>query len=543
FDVPHVEFTQRLQSCFDMHLVLVTEYNASPVARWATSSAYMNLQDDVHGKSFIHVLNSEGACTEPWKEAIAHNDLVAVFASEVYPDNSKEHRMRCYYPLCKHFQAAEEDITEAFKCHVVHTAVETSENALAGRLTRKGSLQLKPTARATLGDISSNTNKAIDKKTMQVYNAHIRTCTHPSAHPCVRVGEIELTLKIKEPVAKRVPRVVRSKSTVVRVPLVPAAAPIVPAAPVVPVMPSPIAMDISQKEEDLCQAFSDALINIQDIDAEDATNPQLCSEYVKDIYVYMKTLEKEQFVQANYLEGKKINGRMRSILVDWLVQVQMKFRLLQETLYLTVSIIDRYLQNHEVLSGSLQLVGVTAMFIAAKYEEMYSPEVEDFVYITDHAYTKAQIRAMEQAILLGLKFNLGRPLPLHFLRRASKAGSVDADKHTLAKYLMELSLVDYHMVHFHPSQIAAAALYLSQKLMDDSKWNLDLQYYTTYTEEELMPIVQHLAKNVVKVNEGVTKQMATRNKYASTKMMSISKISQLKCQLVKDLAKPHLEKK
>ncbi|XP_061414070.1 G2/mitotic-specific cyclin-B2 [Lethenteron reissneri] len=412
-------------------------------------------------------------------------------------------------------------------------AVETSENALAGRLTRKGSLQLKPTARATLGDISSNTNKAIDKKTMQ----------------------------IKEPVAKRVPRVVRSKSTVVRVPLVPAAAPIVPAAPVVPVvtlapvaackparillekMPSPIAMDISQKEEDLCQAFSDALINIQDIDAEDATNPQLCSEYVKDIYVYMKTLEKEQFVQANYLEGKKINGRMRSILVDWLVQVQMKFRLLQETLYLTVSIIDRYLQNHEVLSGSLQLVGVTAMFIAAKYEEMYSPEVEDFVYITDHAYTKAQIRAMEQAILLGLKFNLGRPLPLHFLRRASKAGSVDADKHTLAKYLMELSLVDYHMVHFHPSQIAAAALYLSQKLMDDSKWNLDLQYYTTYTEEELMPIVQHLAKNVVKVNEGVTKQMATRNKYASTKMMSISKISQLKCQLVKDLAKPHLEKK
>ncbi|XP_032801542.1 G2/mitotic-specific cyclin-B2 [Petromyzon marinus] len=412
-------------------------------------------------------------------------------------------------------------------------AVETSENALAGRLTRKGSLQLKPTVRATLGDISSNTNKAIDKKPMQ----------------------------IKEPVAKRVPRMVRSKSTVVRVPLVPAAAPIVPAAPVVPVvtvaavascrpariplgkMPSPIAMDISQKEEDLCQAFSDALINIQDIDAADAANPQLCSEYVKDIYVYMKTLEKEQSVQANYLEGKKINGRMRSILVDWLVQVQMKFRLLQETLYLTVAIIDRYLQNHEVLSGSLQLVGVTAMFIAAKYEEMYSPEMEDFVYITDHAYTKAEIRAMEQAILLGLQFNLGRPLPLHFLRRASKAGSVDADKHTLAKYLMELSLVDYNMVHFHPSQIAAAALYLSQKLMDDSKWNMDLQYYTTYTEEELMPVVQHLAKNVVKVNEGLTKQMATRNKYASTKMMSISKISQLKCQLMKDLAKPHLEKK
>ena len=68
------------------------------------------------------------------------------------------------------------------------------------------------------------------------------------------------------------------------------------------------------------------------------------------------------------------------------------------------------------------------MFIAAKYEEMYPPEINDFVYITDNAYTKAQIRNMEMLMLESLKFGLGKPLCIHFLRRNSKAGGVSALK-------------------------------------------------------------------------------------------------------------------
>lgn len=98
----------------------------------------------------------------------------------------------------------------------------------------------------------------------------------------------------------------------------------------------------------------------------------------------------------------------------------------------------RYLQI-EVGSGTvtrskLQLVGVAAMLVAAKYEEIYAPEVKDFVYITDRAYTEKEILKMEIKILSVLQFDLGRPLPLHFLRRASKAGGVEAITHTLAKY-------------------------------------------------------------------------------------------------------------
>ncbi len=86
-----------------------------------------------------------------------------------------------------------------------------------------------------------------------------------------------------------------------------------------------------------------------------------------------------------------INEKMRAILIDWLVEVHLKFKLVPETLYLTVNLIDRYLEKVDVMREKLQLVGVTAMLIASKYEEIYAPEVQDFVYITDKAYSKQEI--------------------------------------------------------------------------------------------------------------------------------------------------------
>lgn len=86
---------------------------------------------------------------------------------------------------------------------------------------------------------------------------------------------------------------------------------------------------------------------------------------------------------------------MRAILVDWLVEVHLKFKLVPETLYLTVNLIDRYLELVQVPRQKLQLIGVTAMLIASKYEEIYAPEVRDFVYITDRAYTKEEILDQE----------------------------------------------------------------------------------------------------------------------------------------------------
>uniref|UniRef100_H0XQC2 G2/mitotic-specific cyclin-B2 n=1 Tax=Otolemur garnettii TaxID=30611 RepID=H0XQC2_OTOGA len=287
-------------------------------------------------------------------------------------------------------------------------------------------------------------------------------------------------------------------------------------------------------EEYLCQAFSDVILAVNDVDAEDGADSNLCSEYVKDICAYLRQLEEEQAVRPKYLAGQEITGNMRAILIDWLVQVQMKFRLLQETMYMSVSIIHQFMQNNCV-PKILQLVGVTAMFIASKYEEMYPPEIGDFAFVTDN--TKHQIRQMEVKILRALNFSLGQPLPLHFLWRASKIGKVDVKQHTLAKYLMELTMLDYEMVHFAPSQIAAGAFCLASKILDNGEWTPTLQHYLSYSEESLLPVMQHLAKNIVMVNLGLTKHMTIKNKYATSKHAKISTVAQLNSALVQDLAK------
>ncbi|KFQ19717.1 G2/mitotic-specific cyclin-B1, partial [Merops nubicus] len=286
-------------------------------------------------------------------------------------------------------------------------------------------------------------------------------------------------------------------------------------------------------EDTMCQAFSDVLLDVEDVDLKDRSDPQHCSSYVKNIYKYLRHLEASRPIRPKYLTGQEINGTMRAMLVDWLVQVQVKFTLHQETLYMTVAIVDLFLQDNPVSKKILQLVGVTAMFIASKYEEESPPFINDFAYVTGYTYTKSQIRQMEVKILKALDFSLGRPIPPHFLRRISKTAEMDVEQRTLAKYLMELCLVDYDMVHILPSKTAAAASCLALKLLGDSKW-VTLRY-TTYTESDLIPIMQHMAKNVVLMNQNSIKQTAVKNKYASDKNAKISVIDQLDSPIIQDL--------
>uniref|UniRef100_A0A8C6WY83 Cyclin B2 n=1 Tax=Neogobius melanostomus TaxID=47308 RepID=A0A8C6WY83_9GOBI len=349
-----------------------------------------------------------------------------------------------------------------------------------------------------------------------------------------------LTVNTKRGVDKLKPvAVVKPKQLEIK-PLVVPVAPEIPKVPEIQPLVVPEVsqqLDVSMKEESaLCQAFSEALLTVEDVDEQDGDQPQLCSAYVKDIYRYLHELELQQAVKPHYMTGYDINGRMRALLIDWLVQVHSRFQLLQETLYLTVAVLDRFLQVQPVSRRKLQLAGVTAMFVACKYEEMYAPEVGDFAYITDNAFSKAQILEMEQVVLRSLKFQLGRPLPLHFLRRASKVACSDVERHTLAKYLMELTLLDYDMVHFRPSEIAAAALCLSQLLLEGLSWSPTQQHYSTYDEAHLKPIVQLIARNVVQVNDGKTRFKTVKTKYSHSKLLKIALTHQLRSPVVQSLA-------
>jgi cyclin B len=145
--------------------------------------------------------------------------------------------------------------------------------------------------------------------------------------------------------------------------------------------------------------------------------------------------------------------------------VHLKFRLVPESLFLTVNLIDRYLEKKAVLRQQLQLVGGTAMFLASKYEEIYPPEVKDFVHVTDRAYTKDQLVKTERDMLEVLSFNVTVPSAWRFLERFCHLAGATEQTEALARYLLELSLVEYHMLRYKPSLQAAAALFLAHKIL------------------------------------------------------------------------------
>jgi len=132
--------------------------------------------------------------------------------------------------------------------------------------------------------------------------------------------------------------------------------------------------------------------NMDNIDDRDQDDVLCVTSYVQDMYTTFREKEVSTSVRPVYMETQKhINERMRAILVDWLVEVHLKFKLVPETLYLTVNLIDRYLERAQVYRPKLQLVGVTCLLIASKYEEIYPPELRDLVYICDRAYTRQDV--------------------------------------------------------------------------------------------------------------------------------------------------------
>ncbi|RKO87263.1 cyclin-like protein [Blyttiomyces helicus] len=197
----------------------------------------------------------------------------------------------------------------------------------------------------------------------------------------------------------------------------------------------------------------------------------MVSEYVVEIFEYLKELEVQTMPNPNYMdEQKELQWKMRTILIDWLIEIHSKFRLLPETLFLAVNIVDRFLSTRVVALLKLQLVGVTAMFIAAKYEEVVPPNIADFVYMSDGGYTDDEVLQAERYLLQALDFSLQYPNPLNFLRRCSKADGYDIQTRTIAKYLMEITLMDQCFLELPPSKIAAASMYLSRVMLGRTDW-------------------------------------------------------------------------
>ncbi|GAA6063576.1 hypothetical protein JCM10212_003155 [Sporobolomyces blumeae] len=238
-----------------------------------------------------------------------------------------------------------------------------------------------------------------------------------------------------------------------------------------------------------------------DLDAGDEEDPLMVSAYVVEVYEYLRELELTTMPEPDYMANQnEVTWKMRGILVDWLVEIHTKFRLLPETIFLAVNIIDRFLSTRVVSLVKFQLVGVTALFIAAKYEEVVCPSVNNFLYMTDGGYSDEEILKAERYVLSIIGFNLSYPNPINFLRRISKADGYDIQSRTWAKYLMEISIVDHRFMATPPSLIAAAAAWLARRALCRGEWDANLVHYSGYSEEELKPTAQLMLHYVIRTS-------------------------------------------
>ena len=216
---------------------------------------------------------------------------------------------------------------------------------------------------------------------------------------------------------------------------------------------------------------TDVPYDVENLDEEDLDDPLMAAEYVVEIFDYMRQLELETLPNPDYIEHQPdLEWKMRGILVDWLIEVHTRFRLLPETLFLAVNLIDRFLSAEVVALDRLQLVGVAAMFIASKYEEVLSPHVANFSHVADETFSDKEILDAERHILATLEYNMSFPNPMNFLRRISKADNYDIQTRTLGKYLMEISLLDHRFMQYRQSHVSAAAMYLARLILERGPW-------------------------------------------------------------------------
>ncbi|KAL1840216.1 hypothetical protein VTJ49DRAFT_699 [Mycothermus thermophilus] len=245
-------------------------------------------------------------------------------------------------------------------------------------------------------------------------------------------------------------------------------------------------------ELEMAKAYVEQHQSIEEVE-EETWDVSMVAEYGDEIFSYMRELEMRMCPNAYYMDDQaEIQWSMRSVLMDWLVQVHRRFCLLPETLFLTVNCIDRFLSVKVVSLGKLQLVGATALFVAAKYEEINCPSVQEIVYMVDSGYSADEILKAERFMLSMLHFEMGWPGPMSFLRRISKADDYDLDTRTMAKYFLEVTIMDERFVSCPPSYLAAGAHCISRLFLAKGGWTPGHVHYSGYTLSQLKPLVQLL---------------------------------------------------
>ncbi|KAG2323884.1 hypothetical protein Bca4012_038228 [Brassica carinata] len=220
---------------------------------------------------------------------------------------------------------------------------------------------------------------------------------------------------------------------------------------------------------------------------DDKSNQLEVAEYVDDIYQFYWTAEALNPALGYYLSTQtKASPITRGILINWLIEVHSKFDLMHETLYLTMNLLDRYLSKVPVQKNEMQLIGLTALLLASKYEDYWHPRIKDLISISAETYTREQILGMERIMLKQLKFRLNEATPYVFMLRFLKAAQSNKKLQQLSFYLIELCLVEYEALKFKPSLLCASAIYVARCTLHMTPvWTALLNSHTHYNVSQM----------------------------------------------------------
>ena len=207
---------------------------------------------------------------------------------------------------------------------------------------------------------------------------------------------------------------------------------------------------------------------LSQIEAKNENYVKNAEEYIDDILENLLKEEKnsENQISPSYFKFQTdINNKMRTILIDWLIEVHLKFNFKSETLFITIHLIDSYLSKQKIERSNFQLLGVAALLIACKQNEIIFHKLKEYVYITDNAYTENDIKHMEYKILKTLNFNILNPSSLSFYEIYGNklCFSQDKTKFNLGLFIMESFYLDENCLKYSASTIASTVEYIVMK--------------------------------------------------------------------------------
>ena len=261
-------------------------------------------------------------------------------------------------------------------------------------------------------------------------------------------------------------------------------------------------------------------------------NISYTGEYLNEIYSNLLYDEKQAKLKPKigYMKMQNdINEQMRAILIDWLIEVHYRFRLKSETLFQTVWIIDTYLSIYPIIRARLQLLGIASLLISCKSQEIYYPQLNELIDITDGAYIKDELIEMETHVLKVLNFNIVSPTSNDFYNIIAKAFNFDGRQYLLGKYFLESSLIDYQMIKYSPSVIAVSCAYIVMKFFGINNYKC---LYSNDVIKENCPqkVIKDCAREICFLVKNLSQSTlkAVKDKYSLPQFLNVAQYCEQK---------------